>query len=100
MLTDEQRKLIHEKFSRDYDMTMRSVDLNPNSCEDRLFFAVAYNKELEQVRAGCPFPAQESKLMSFKGYEIINRHDDGDLTVLSQDKLYVVTTDGKLFEEK
>lgn len=32
--------------------------------------------------------------------QIIKLHDDGDLTVKSEGKLYVVTTEGKIFEEK
>ncbi len=53
-----------------------------------------------------PFPEREQALVrlmdriTWTNYEIVQRHDDGDLTVSSGGKLYVVTTDGKIFEQR
>ena len=46
------------------------------------------------------FPKRTEALKKLKGYEIVEVHDDGDLTVSSQGKLYVVTTEGQIFEQK
>ena len=43
--------------------------------------------------------AQEEALKKLGKYSIIQTHDDGDLTVKSAGKLYVVTTDGKTFTD-
>ena len=42
---------------------------------------------------------QEQALKCLGVHEIVHRHDDGDLTVKVGNTLYVVTTDGKTFEE-
>jgi len=46
------------------------------------------------------FPKRTEALKKLKGYEVVEVHDDGDLTVRSQGKLYVVTTEGQVFEQK
>jgi uncharacterized membrane protein (UPF0127 family) len=48
----------------------------------------------------CKFPKRTQVLTKLNHYEIVHIHDDGDLTVRSQGKLYVVTTGGELFEQK
>ncbi len=45
-------------------------------------------------------PKEINSLAKLGNYTVEHVHDDGDLTVKSQDKSYVVTTEGKLFEEK
>lgn len=49
------------------------------------------------------FPKQDKTLMMLRdlagGYTIKQVHDDGDLTVEASDTVYVVTTDGKFFEQ-
>lgn len=42
---------------------------------------------------------QQETLKRLGSYKVVQQHDDGDLTVKSAGKLYVVTTDGRLFEE-
>lgn len=42
---------------------------------------------------------QEQALRRLGNYKIVQQHDDGDLTVKSNEILYVVTTDGKIFME-
>jgi hypothetical protein len=49
---------------------------------------------------GRQFPALKKALFKLGTYEVLKVHDDGDLTVRSGGKLWVVTTDGKIFEEK
>jgi len=46
------------------------------------------------------FPKRDEALSKLGKFTIAEVHDDGDLTVRSADKLYVVTTDGKTFEQK
>jgi len=45
------------------------------------------------------FPARDKALRGLGPYTIIQEHDDGDLTVQVKGKLWVVTTEGKVFEE-
>ena len=35
----------------------------------------------------------------FSHCELVEEHDDGDLTVKTKDHIYVITTDGKIFRE-
>jgi uncharacterized membrane protein (UPF0127 family) len=46
------------------------------------------------------FPKRTEALHKLKGYDVIHVHDDGDLTVRSRGKFYVVTTEGQTFEQK
>jgi uncharacterized membrane protein (UPF0127 family) len=46
------------------------------------------------------FPRRTEALVKLKGYDVIEVHDDGDLTVRSRGKFYVVTTEGQTFEQK
>jgi hypothetical protein len=46
------------------------------------------------------FPKRDEALNKLGKVSIVEVHDDGDLTVRSGGKLYVVTTDGKTFEQK
>jgi uncharacterized membrane protein (UPF0127 family)/antirestriction protein ArdC len=48
----------------------------------------------------CKFPKRTQALNKLNRYEVVHVHDDGDLTVRSRGKLYVVTTEGELFEQK
>ena len=45
------------------------------------------------------FPKRDEALKKLGKFTIAEVHSDGDLTVRSADKLYVVTTDGKIFEQ-
>jgi hypothetical protein len=45
------------------------------------------------------FPKRDEALKKLGQVTIVEVHDDGDLTVRSGGKLYVVTTDGKTFEQ-
>lgn len=44
------------------------------------------------------FPKRDEALEKLKPYSIAHIHDDGDLTIISSGKLYVVTTEGQVFE--
>ncbi len=46
------------------------------------------------------FPRRTGALNGLGTYDIVHVHDDGDLTVRSRGKLYVVTTDGNVFEQE
>lgn len=50
------------------------------------------------------FPKQDKTLLTLRdlagGYVIKQVHDDGDLTVEANETMYVVTTDGKFFEDQ
>jgi len=46
------------------------------------------------------FPKRTEALEKLRGYDVIHVHDDGDLTVRSRGKFYVVTTEGQTFEQK
>jgi hypothetical protein len=46
------------------------------------------------------FPKRTRALNKLKGYDVIYVHDDGDLTVRSRGKLYVVTNEGQIFEQR
>jgi len=46
------------------------------------------------------FPQRTAALAKLKGYDVIYVHDDGDLTVRSRGKLYVVTTEGQAFKQQ
>lgn len=46
------------------------------------------------------FPKRDRALARLQGYDVIQVHDDGDLTVRSRGKLYMVTTEGQLFEQE
>ncbi len=46
------------------------------------------------------FPKRTGALNKLGVYDVVHVHDDGDLTVRSHDELYVVTTDGKVFEQE
>jgi hypothetical protein len=63
-----------------------------------------YRLEIYQTEADllkpCRFPLRTQALNTLSGYAIVHIHDDGDLTVRSQGKLYVVTTEGEIFEQK
>lgn len=65
--------------------------------------------ELRLVESGQPetgmlnpwrFPRRTGALNRLGAYDVVHVHDDGDLTVRSHDELYVVTTDGKVFEQE
>jgi hypothetical protein len=60
-------------------------------------------KELKEPYAGLltsgKFPKRDEALKKLGQVTIVEVHDDGDLTVRSAGKLYVVTTDGKTFEQ-
>lgn len=45
------------------------------------------------------FPLRDKALAQLGAHVVVQEHDDGDLTVRVGEKLYVVTTDGKVFEE-
>ncbi len=45
------------------------------------------------------FPKRREALDKLRGYDVVEVHDDGDLTVRSRGKLYVVTTEGQMFEQ-
>jgi len=45
------------------------------------------------------FPKRTEALCKLGAYDVIHVHDDGDLTVASRGKLYVVTTDGQTFAQ-
>jgi hypothetical protein len=45
------------------------------------------------------FPKRDDALARFDGYEVVEVHDDGDLTITSGDQTYVVTTEGEVFKE-
>jgi hypothetical protein len=49
---------------------------------------------------GRQFPKLKEALFKLGDYELVQVHDDGDLTVRSGGKLWVVTTNGKIFEQK
>jgi hypothetical protein len=42
---------------------------------------------------------QDDALRCLGEHKVVQQHDDGDLTVQSGKDLYVVTTDGKVFQE-
>jgi uncharacterized membrane protein (UPF0127 family) len=46
------------------------------------------------------FPRRTEALVKLRGYDVIEVHDDGDLTVRSRGKFYVVTTGGQTFEQQ
>ena len=46
------------------------------------------------------FPQRTGALNKLGVYDVVHVHDDGDLTVRSHGELYVVTTDGKVFEQE
>ena len=46
------------------------------------------------------FPKRTGALNKLGVYDVVHVHDDGDLTVRSRDKLYVVTTDGEVFRQE
>lgn len=46
------------------------------------------------------FPQRDQVLTSLGDYDVIQVHDDGDMTVESGGRKYVVTTDGQLFGEE
>lgn len=46
------------------------------------------------------FPKRTEALYRLKGHDVIRVHGDGDLTVRSRGKFYVVTREGQIFEEK
>ena len=47
------------------------------------------------------FPKRTKALyQQLKGFNVIHVHDDGDLTVRSRGKLYVVTTEGEVFQQR
>ena len=46
------------------------------------------------------FPKRDEALKKLGKFTIAEVHGDGDLTIRSDDKLYVVTTEGKTFEQK
>jgi len=46
------------------------------------------------------YPGRDKALKTLGRYDIVQVHDDGDLTVRSQGKLWVVTTEGDVFEKK
>jgi len=45
------------------------------------------------------FPKGQEALDKLRGYDVVEVHNDGDLTVRSRSKLYVVTTEGQMFEQ-
>lgn len=46
------------------------------------------------------FPKRTKSLNRFGAYDVVHVHDDGDLTVRSRGKLYVVTTGGEVFKQE
>ena len=46
------------------------------------------------------FPKRTEALNKLGVYDVVHVHDDGDLTVRSRGKLYVVTTDGEVFGQE
>lgn len=53
---------------------------------------------ITSYRAG-RFPAQDTELRKFRNYDIVEVHDDGDLTVNAGGFLWVFTTEGGVFRE-
>ena len=51
------------------------------------------------TRESPQFPKREEALRDLGEYKVVEYHDDGDLTVTSQGRLYVVTTEGQTFEQ-
>ncbi len=45
------------------------------------------------------FPARDQAVAALPGAELVSAHDDGDLTVRSRGREYVVTTQGKVYGE-
>jgi len=57
-------------------------------------------KELVLLSGDEAFPKRKESLKKLGDYKVIETHDDGDLTVESNGKLWVVTTEGQTFEQK
>jgi hypothetical protein len=66
------------------------------------FAAMSPHKRTEILAATAEssFPERERTLARLGKHDIVQVHDDGDLTVRSHGKLYVITTEGKTFEQK
>lgn len=47
-----------------------------------------------------PFPKRDEALTALRQYTVLHQHDDGDLTVQSNNKVFIVTTEGGVFESK
>ncbi len=54
----------------------------------------------QKAEAPPPTPEQEAALARLVPYNVVKVHDDGDLTIWSGDRAYVVTTEGQVFEEE
>jgi hypothetical protein len=46
------------------------------------------------------FPKRTKALDRLGVHDVVHVHDDGDLTVHSRGKLYVVTTEGEVFKQE
>ncbi|MDP3062161.1 MAG: hypothetical protein Q8O40_02945 [Chloroflexota bacterium] len=53
---------------------------------------------ITSYRAG-RFPPQDAELRKFRNYDIVEVHDDGDLTIRAGGFLWVFTTDGQVFRQ-
>ncbi len=60
----------------------------------------AAEKVVAEGKEQAGFPEQKAILDKLGAFTVIHTHSDGDLTVKHGDKVYVVTTEGQLFEEK
>jgi len=74
-----------EEIGKYYSWKLKRVDLTPQEIS---------------LLAPERFPRRTDALIKLKGYDVIEVHDDGDLTVRSRGKFYVVTTEGQTFEQK
>ena len=74
-----------EEIGKYYGWKLKRVELTP--------------EEVALLGPQC-FPKRTEALEKLKGYDVIHVHDDGDLTVRSRGKFYVVTTEGQTFEQK
>jgi len=45
------------------------------------------------------YPKRFGALKHFPGYRVLKRHDDGDLTIKSDGKKFLITTTGEMFEQ-
>ena len=66
-------------------------------------FRMAFNRPVKKKALTADekdYPQQTEALQKLRQYTVVTLHEDGDVTVKSQGKLYVVTTAGSVFEQQ
>ncbi len=84
----------------DASTSSKLIEVGGNVAGDlvRLAFARSGRKKTESA-ASTEYPLQTEALRKLGDHTVVTLHDDGDVTVKSQGKLYVVTTGGTTFEQ-